>query len=467
MAVATQSGELEGVRVALVGLARTGMAAAPVLRQLGAQVVVSDQQDNAAVRQRADELTGNGFEVRLGATPAESLAGAQMVIPSPGIPREASVLALARERGLPIYSEIEIAYRISKAPILAVTGTNGKTTCAAMLAAALQADGRKTWLAGNISADEVKMPLIAATAQAGPDDAVVAEVSSFQLEWVDQFRPKVAILTNITPDHLNRHTSFAEYAQTKARIFARQGPDDIAVLKAVDARTRTIAAGINARPVWFDCGSCYDGNWASVQDGRIVVCYHEQQYRLCRADALRVVGTHNLENALAVAGAAIAFGASADAVAKALADFPGVPHRMEFVDEVRGVRYINNSMCTNVEATIRSLEAVRRPTILIAGGSDKNANFAPLGAAIKRCARRLILIGDAADAIAEAARSAGFAETLRADSLEQAVTTAASLARPGDAVLLAPACASFGMFRDFEERGQAFRDAVRSLSQEA
>jgi UDP-N-acetylmuramoylalanine--D-glutamate ligase len=456
--------EFQGRRVAVLGVARTGLAAAPVLRALGAHVLLSDSESDTGREERAAEMRAAGIEVVLGANVDAALGNAEIVVPSPGIPRDAPVLLEAQRRGLQVLAEIEVAYRISQAPILSVTGTNGKTTCAAMLHDVLKAAGRKTHLAGNIAADDLKLPLITAAAAAGPDDVIVAEISSFQLEWVERFRPKVGILTNVTPDHLNRHPSFADYAACKGRMFAAQGPDDVAVIKAVNAPSRTIADNLRSLPVWFDRGACYDGNWSSARDGRIVVFWRGREYEVGRADTLLVPGIHNLENALAVAGAAIAFGIPAEAVDRALHEFRGVAHRMEMVDEIRGVVYINNSMCTNVEAAVRSLEAVHRPTVLIAGGGDKGLDFAPLGIAIRRYARSLVLIGETSSALESSARSAGFDSITRTDTLENAALAASKLAHPGDAVMLAPACTSFGMFKDFEARGQAFRVAVRALS---
>jgi len=453
--------EFAGRRIAVVGMARTGLAAAPVLRDLGAQVLLSDSGDRAALGDRLTEAEALGVEVRVGAGPEEALDEAEIVIPSPGIPADAPVFSLARQRGLPILSEIEVAYRISRAPILAVTGTNGKTTTTLLLGETMRAGGRRTWVAGNIAADEIKQALITAAAQAEPDDVIVAEVSSFQLEWVDQFRPQIGILTNVTPDHLNRHSSFAEYIGLKARLFDAQQPEDVAVINAVNAPSRGIGQRVYSRVLWFDRGYCHNGSCACVRDGQIIVRWDGVERAVCPIEALRLPGVHNLENALAAAGAAIAFGIAPADVARAIAEFRGVVHRMEPVAEIDGVIYINNSMCTNVDAAVRSLEAVQRPTVVIAGGVDKSSDFAPLGRAVARQARHLVLMGRAAPALEASARAAGFTAISHAVSMEEAVDLAARAAQPGDAVMLSPACASFDMFADFEARGEAFRKAVR------
>lgn len=447
----------------MVGIARTGLAAAPVLRDLGAQVRLSDMAADEALGDRAVAARALGVEVVTNASAADSLEGADLVVPAPGIPADSPVLRLAVRLGIPVLSEIEVAYRIARAPILAVTGTNGKTTTTLWLGAMLREDGRRAWVAGNVAADEVKQPLVTAAYQAGPDDAIVAEISSFQLEWVERFRPKIGILTNITPDHQNRHRTMAEYVACKARLFAAQGPEDTAVLNAVNAYARRIGAGIAGRLVWFDRGSCLSSDSACVREGWLTVVSDGVEHRLCRVDELRLPGAHNVENALAAAAAALAFGAHPEAVARALREFGPVPHRMEPVAVVDGVRYINNSMCTNVDAAVRSIEAADGPTIVIAGGSSKDADFTALGSVIARRVKRLILIGQAADEIEAAARAAGYASIDRAASLEEAVNLARAAAAPGDTVMLTPACASFGMFRDFEERGEAFRRIVRRM----
>jgi UDP-N-acetylmuramoylalanine--D-glutamate ligase len=458
--------EFADKRIAILGMARTGMAAAPVLRALGARVLLSDMESSAKLGPKVAEAWTLGVDVRTSATPEEALGDSETVVPSPGIPRDAPILQLARLRGMSILSEIEVAYRIAKAPILAVTGTNGKTTTTMLLGEIMRLAGRGTWVAGNIAADEVKQSLITAASQADEDDVIVAEISSFQLEWVEQFRPKVGVLTNITPDHLNRHRTFAEYAGCKERLFAAQRPDDVAVINAVNAPARAIGGRLRSRLFWFDRGNCGGADSACVCGGRILVRWCGEEHVLCRVDELRIPGMHNLENALAAAGAAIAYGIEPEVVAEALRAFTGVVHRMEPIATVGGVLYVNNSMCTNVDAAIRSLEAMGRPTVLIAGGADKNSDFAPLGQAIARSAKHLVLIGQAAPLLESAARDAGFEAISHADSMESAVRIATAKAAPGDAVMLSPACASFDMFTDFEARGEAFRRAVRELDGE-
>ncbi len=332
--------------------------------------------------------------------------------------------------------EIEAAYRIARAPILAITGTNGKTTTTVLLAEMLRASGRETYIAGNIAAGDIAMPLIQAAFEAGKDAAIVAEISSFQLEWVSTFRPRVAALLNITPDHADRQT-WDEYVEAKWRIFAFQGDGDWAVLPdtlSTDAR----AQGLNV--VSFKASDPFPG-------------------------PIALPGRHNKENVLAAAAMARAFGVPPQHITQVAATFGGVVHRLEYVATQAGVRFVNNSMCTNVAAFERSLEALPEPKVVIAGGvfkgsTDEMAQIAQ--SVVRHTVRSLVLIGKSGPALEEAVRAAGFEAVEQASTLVQAVAQARALAQPGDTVLLAPACASFDMFRDFEDRGMQFKEAVLS-----
>jgi len=461
MVMTLRKSEFAGRRVAVVGMARTGLATAPVLKGLGADVILADSQSQKELGDRYREAQKLGVDVRAGARPEQLLKNVDMLVPSPGIKPGSPVIQLALERGIPILSEIEVAYRIAEAPILAVTGTNGKTTTTMLLGDMARAGGKITFVAGNVAADDVKLPLITAASRADSRDVIVAEISSFQLMWVEKFRPKVGILTNITPDHMNWHQTFQEYVSAKGRLFAQQEDEDVAIVNRLNAPARAIGERVKSRLFWFDHGHCMGDDSACIRGGRILVRWGGTEYDLGAVEDFEVPGRHNLENALAAAGAAIAFGIHAEAVSEALRAFRGVVHRMEPVAEIGGVLYINNSMCTNVDAAVRSLEAMNRPTVVIAGGASKNTNFEQIGTAISLYAKYAVLIGEAAEAIAEAARAAGFDRIERADSLEEAVQKAGAQSLPGDAVMLSPGCASFDMFADFEARGEAFRQAVR------
>jgi UDP-N-acetylmuramoylalanine--D-glutamate ligase len=468
-------------RVSVIGAARSGLDAARILILLGAHVVLSDSQTVERLGEaRVAEAKATGALCLFGATPDSALpAGTDLVVTSPGVPRSAPTLQAAVARGIPVWSEIELAYRLAGAPIVAVTGTNGKTTTTLLIAAMLRAAGFAATVCGNVSADEIKRTLVDAAfrsgqagleAEAEQSEVLTAEISSFQLEWVERFAPRVGVLTNVSPDHLNRHASFEEYAQTKARLFAAQGDGDRAIVNRDNPTARRIGETLPpARRLWFTrellpADAC-PGAW--IQDERLTVRVAADGPAVTVLSVNEIPptlpGAHSAENVLAASAAALLMGAPPEAIRRAVRDFPGVAHRMEFVADVDGVRYINNSMCTNVAAGISSLRAMDRPTILIAGGADKALDFAPLAPAVRERTKSVILIGQAADKLESALRSGGVDAIVRADSLEVAVCMARSLAGQGDAVLLTPVCASFDMFTDFEARGVAFRRAVLAL----
>jgi UDP-N-acetylmuramoylalanine--D-glutamate ligase len=389
------------------------------------------------------------------------------------VPATADVLQTALSRGIPIWSEIELAYRLAAAPILAVTGTNGKTTTALLLAAMLRESGKRAIICGNVSADDIKMTLVDAALQATAEDILVAEISSFQLEWVDQFAPRAAILTNITDDHLNRHRSFEEYAGAKARIFAAQQSGDWAIVGCDNPASRSIGRqALSARRVWFTAGGSPPDETpcAWVDDGVLTVQLDMKRPPVAVMPTSGIPaslpGVHSIANVLAAAAAALAMGAQPAKIAAAVHEFAGAAHRMERVADIGGVRYVNNSMCTNVAAAVCSLEAMDQPTIVIAGGADKGLDFAPLVPALKAKAKHLILIGSAANKMEAAFRQGGYTAISRAETLEEAVSSAARRAQSGEAVMLSPSCASFDMFRDFEARGAAFRQAVQGLKEQ-
>ncbi len=416
--------ELAGARVLVVGLARSGSAAAEALVGRGARVVGFDR-DEALAAGRLREL---GVEVHLGSEEETLLKGIDLVVKSPGVPGETPLVRRARERELPVWSEIELGARLLPNPLLGVTGTNGKTTTTELLGAVFRAAGRQVEVAGNVG-----RPLTSLVGSA-PDDAwVVCELSSFQLEDVETLKPRIAVLLNLEPDHLDRHGTFEEYADTKLRIFEQQTPDDTAV---VPRAFRTVPGA--ARRVEF---TGTDGLPAEP----------------------RIPGPHNRENAAAATAAARAAGIEDAAIAEALRTFDGVPHRIELVRELRGVRYVNDSKATNVAAALRALASFPGTRLhVVLGGRGKQESYAPLAAAFEQT-DRAYLIGEASDEIARALTAAGV-EHVTAGTLAEAVDAAAAAAAPGEVVLLSPACASYDQFRDFEARGDAFRELVEALT---
>ena len=415
--------DLAGRRVLVVGLARSGVAAAEALVGAGAAVVGFDR-DEALEVGRLAEL---GVEIRLGNEEETLLQGIDLVVKSPGVPGETLLVDRARSRDVPVWSEIELGARLLPNPILGVTGTNGKTTTSELLGAVFRSAGRSVEVAGNVG-----RPLTSLVGAVSSDTWVVCELSSFQLEDVHTLKPEIAVLLNLEPDHLDRHGTYEQYSDTKLRIFERQSSDDVAVVP----RQFGDVPG-QARRVEFASG-----------------------------DALpaepRIPGPHNRENAAAATAAARAAGIDDAAIAEALETFEGVPHRIELVRELRGVRYVNDSKATNVAAALRALASFPDARLhVILGGRGKRESYAPLAAAFKEKDRAYV-IGEAADEIQRAFVDAGV-ELLRAGDLATAVHDAAAASETGDVVLLSPACASFDQFRDFEARGDAFRALVGAL----
>jgi UDP-N-acetylmuramoylalanine--D-glutamate ligase len=459
----------EDQEIHLIGMAATGVAAARVLRRRGARVVAHDRKPAERLGEAPAQLAALGVECRVGDAAYQGLEQADLVVPSPGVPAHAEVLQAAVARGTPVRSEIDLAWEVARAPILAVTGTNGKTTTVLMLGEILQADGREVWVAGNLLAGGRQLPLIAAADEAGPEAWIVAEVSSFQLEWVRGFRPRVAVITNITADHLDRHGTVAAYVAAKARLLDAQMAEDATVLNADDPATRGLAGRSRGQALWFSRREPVErGTWLSRAPdgtGRLMARIAGPEIEIGPASTLRVPGEHMVENALAAAAAALAVGARPASVAAALAAFRGAPDRLEQVATLGGREFVNNTMCTNVDAAVRSIEAYDRPVVLIAGGKDKGSDFSPLGQTIARRVKHLVAIGADGPRIAESAQQSGCdaSRISFAASMEEAVARAAAAADPGDVVLLAPACASFDWYNGFEERGRAFKEAVAKL----
>ena len=434
-------------RALVVGYRRTGQAVAATLAARGVRVRVADARPVDAPAAPA------GVELRFGDDGPGLLADVDLVVPSPGVARDAPLLAAAVRRGIPVRSEIEIAAALLACPIVAITGTNGKSTTTSLVGLALERAGRRTFTGGNLGT-----PLIAAV-DAAPEIAV-AEVSSFQLEWVERFRPHVGGLLNVTPDHLDRHGTLAEYRDTKARLFAAQAADDFAVVNRDDAEAWRAVAGVRARIVSFGadpvpCGAFAGEGFAALR----LPDAPEERYALGRT---RLAGRHNVENILAAITLARLAGADPAAVQAAIDDAEPLPHRLARVAERGGVVWFDDSKATNVGAAARSVGSFAGPVILLAGGVDKGGGYDALAAAARGRVRVALVFGAAREAIAAALADAGVAVE-RVRTLDEAVARAARVATPGDTVLLAPACASFDMFTDYAARGRAFRAAVEAL----
>lgn len=431
----TVRGWFEGRRVLVVGLGKSGVAAAGLLSRLGARVAVTEKRSKADCREWLSQLPST-TEVENGAHHFLSRSW-DLVIASPGVP--SALLDSARARGIPLWGELELGYRVlalaDRWPRLsaAITGTNGKTTTTALLGAIFKASGRSTVVAGNIG-----VPLCAVVNAVTPATALVLEVSSYQLETAEAFRPSVGAVLNVTPDHLARHKTLAAYAAAKFRLFQSQGTGDTAVLNAGDPWCRRLAPSVPGKLRWF--GDRIPRGWDAPKN---------------------LPGRHNVANALAAVACARALGVPAPAIAKALATFRGVEHRLERVRTWRGVRFINDSKATNVDSTRVALESFSKPLTVILGGQDKGAPYRPLVPLLRKKAKAVLLIGEAAEKIER--DMAGQVPLVRCETLARAVAQAAGTARPGDVVLLSPACASFDQFNNFEHRGRIFKELVRRL----
>lgn len=439
--------ELVDTRVLVLGLGVSGRSAARFCAERGAHVVAADERPESALRD-LDEL-GPSVELRCGQQ-LPNAVGFDLVVPSPGVPRERYAEPTAQAR---IWGDIELAYRALPIPIAAVTGTNGKSTTTCLLEALLRGAGLRAAAGGNLG-----QPALELVGQ--PLDVAVLEVSSFQLDTIEAFRPTVALILNITPDHLDRHGDLRSYVAAKGRILENQRDDDAAVINADDPLVEELASAARARVFRFsrhrpqDPGAWLDGNAVVLRDG--------VDGRRIGLESLSIPGSHNRDNAAMALCAAMALGADLDRAAEALSTFRGLPHRGELVAEIAGVRYINDSKATNPAAAARAIEGLGGRVLWIAGGRDKGLDFAPLVEAAEPSVRTALLIGEASRAL-DACLPASVARE-RCETLARAVERAAALAERGDIVLLAPACASFDQFESFADRGNAFRACVERLA---
>ena len=448
---------LAGRRVTVVGLARSGVAAARLLRTAGADVVGTDVKPLAALGREAAGLADLGVRlVTGGGDAAAAFARVDLVVVSPGIPLDGPQVAAARARQVPVIGELELGWRAMEADTTAITGTNGKTTTTALIGAVLAQQPRPVLVAGNIGT-----PLCAHALSFPADGLVVCEVSSFQLESSETFQPRVAVVLNITPDHLDRHGTLAAYVDAKARIFANQGPSDCAVLNADDEATRALGVRVRAPVVWFSRRREL-AHGVFVRGGWIVARLNGHVEEICPLSEIFLRGQHNVENVLAATACALWTGVSLAAIRGAIARFRGVAHRIEWVRDLKGVQYYNDSKGTNVASTLRALESFTERIVLIAGGKGKGQAWGPLADAARGRVGHALLIGEDAEKIGAALAAASIPVTL-VRSLQEAVERARGLATPGDIVLLSPACASFDMFDNFEHRGDTFKKLVERL----
>ncbi len=448
-----------GKRVLVVGMARSGVAAAQLLHKAGAKVIVNDSKTAEALGDALTPLTGLDVEYALGCPAGECLTGIDAMVISPGIPDTAGFVVKAREMGVYVTGELEMAHQLSSGEMVAITGTNGKTTTVTLLGEIFRNAGRTTHVVGNIG-----YPYSAAGLDSSDTDMFVCEVSSFQMETAETFHPRCGALLNITEDHLNRHGTMECYAQTKMRMFQNMTESDVAVFNGDDPALLPYIPQVKAQTLLFSRLREVEQG-AFLRDGMIMTRFAGVEQPICPAKDVYIPGPHNLENALAACCMAVACGVAADVIAHTLRTFTGVEHRIEFVRELDGVRYINDSKGTNVDSTIKAIQTMDRPTAIILGGYDKHSDFTPMVKEMLASPhiREAVLIGVTADQIERQCRENGYTHLHRADSMLSAIETCRSLAAPGWNVLLSPACASFDMFPDYEARGRIFKEMVNHL----
>ena len=454
--------EFKQEKVLVLGAGISGLAAARLLQSLGAETALSDAKQAKDLAVDLTELRAAGIRILLGEQQEKQLDGVSLVVVSPAVPVRIPLIQAAIARGIEVISEIELAYRLAKAPIYAVTGTNGKTTTVTLLGLLLQTKyGQEhTGVGGNIG-----VPLCEEVMRVGHEGCTVAEISSYQLEAAVDFRPKIAAVLNVTPDHVVRHGSLAVYQQTKEKIFARQTKEDYLVLNYDDPHTRAMAERAQSTVFFFSRQKkLIEG--ACLENGRLFIRWQGKNCPLCRADELGIKGSHNIENALAAASTAFLAGVDISDMIGVLKSFQGVEHRIEPVCTIDGVAYYNDSKATNTDSAIKALETFAGHIVLLAGGDDKMTDLTDFMQLVVERADELILLGNAAARFKKAALQQDFAvEHIHEAgySMEKAVAMAHELARPPQVVLLSPACASFDMFSGYEERGRKFKELVRQF----
>jgi UDP-N-acetylmuramoylalanine--D-glutamate ligase len=446
--------DLNNKRVLVVGLGRSGVASALFLKSHGARVTVSDAKPPEQLRDEIPALLDQGIAVETGGHGERTFQNQDLIVVSPGVPVDSPPLVQARALGESVVGEIELAAEFLPGPIIAITGSNGKTTTTTLVGEILAKSGMKTLVGGNIGT-----PAISLASQATPDTAIVLEVSSFQLETIRAFRPQIAVVLNVTPDHLDRHRTFQAYVDAKARIFENQQADRFAVLNADDPTCVELAKRTRAQVFWFSRKREAEPG-AFVRQGQIVF-RRDREREVMPVAEVPLKGAHNIENVLAAISSAALMGCEPEKIRAAVREFKAVEHRLEFVATVRGVDYYNDSKATNVDATIKALESFPANIHLILGGKDKGSDYTVLNDLLRKRVKAVYTIGAAAEKIQSHIQ--GATGIISAGTMDAAIKQAAAAAHPGDVVLLAPACASFDQFKNYEHRGKVFKELVLAL----
>lgn len=449
--------DMKNKKVLVFGSGISGIGAGKLLEQVGASVVLYDGKetlDKEVLKAQLGDDTK--AEIILGELSEEVMETLDLVVMSPGVPTDLPVVLKMRDMGIPIWGEVELAYTYGKGDVLAITGTNGKTTTTALLGEIMKNYKESVFVVGNIG-----NPYTAAALEMREDSVAVAEMSSFQLETIHEFRPKVSAILNITPDHLNRHHTMEAYIKAKEDIAKNQTKEDTCVLNYEDEVTRKIGENVKENVLYFSSQRKLDRG-IYLDDGNIIL-RQDEEILVCNVNELKLLGTHNYENVMAAVAMAAAYGTPMEVIRRTIKEFAGVEHRIEFVREKDGVAYYNDSKGTNPDAAIKGIQAMNRPTVLIGGGYDKDSEYEEWIQAFDGKVKLLVLVGATKEKIAEAAERVGFVSYVMADSFEEAVEKCIEAAEPGDAVLLSPACASWGMFKNYEERGDKFKELVNCL----
>jgi UDP-N-acetylmuramoylalanine--D-glutamate ligase len=453
--------EFQKKNILIIGMARSGMSSAKLCCRLGAKVKIQDMKTREQLIPQLEEeiyiLEQMGIELILGEDPADIVEYQDLIIISPGVPTDLRFIQKARETNVPVWSEIELAYILCSCPIVAITGTNGKTTTTTLVGEIIKEYNPNTYVVGNIGTpftnkvDKIKL-----------EDCVVAEISSFQLETIHNFKPKVSAILNITPDHLNRHKTYENYIAAKERIYENQDINDFCVLNEDDDICIKMKEKIKASIMPFSRKKELDKG-LFLKDNKIWIKWDNINCGICKVSDLQILGEHNIENVLAAAAISICIGVPIDIIKRVIISFKGVEHRIEYVDTIDEVEYYNDSKATNIDAAIIGIKAMKAPIVLIGGGMDKGADFTEWINMFPGKVKSLILIGETADKIINTAHKTGFSDIKKASSLNEAVILAKNIANHGDCILLSPACASWDMFKSYEERGNIFKQAVYAL----
>ncbi|MDU0964511.1 MAG: UDP-N-acetylmuramoyl-L-alanine--D-glutamate ligase [Peptostreptococcus anaerobius] len=453
----------ENKKILVVGMARSGLAAARYLLRQGAVLVVNDSKSEEDLKGTCQELESMG-DVRfiLGRNPnTDEVQDIDMAVVSPGVPLDLDYIMAIKNNRKKVISEIELAYQAGlkkNIRFVGITGTNGKTTTTSLVGEIFKAQGVETYVVGNIG-----NPAIEAVEMAGDGAVLVTELSSFQLESIDMFSPTASTVLNLTEDHLNRHHTMENYAMAKARIFENQVDDTVCILNYDDPITRSMAEDCHADVVFFSRKDKFERGIYLDDDNNIIVNNEIEEIALLKADQLSLPGGHNLENCMAAIGLTLALGVEIEVLVKVLKTFKAVEHRLEYVDTVKGVKYVNDSKGTNPDSTIKAVQSYNDPIILIAGGYDKGSDFNELFEIAKDYVRSVVILGQTGDLIEDTARKHGFTDLYRVNDLKEAVEKSAQIAKEKDIVLLSPACASWGMYNNYEERGREFKNLVADL----